>query len=115
MVKQYIPKKGDIVILTFDPQAGHEQQGRRPALILSDELFNKNVGLAIACPITNTDRNFPFHVPINNKEITGYIMSEQIKSIDFKARKVKFVTKLDEVTLGKVQSIVASVLFWIGI
>ena len=111
MVKQYIPKKGDIVVLTFDPQAGHEQQGRRPALILSDELFNKNVGLAIACPITNTDRNFPFHVPVNSKEITGFIMSEQIKSIDYKARKVKFITKVDEEALAKVQSIVESVLF----
>jgi len=111
VVKQYIPKKGDIVVLTFDPQAGHAQQGKRPALILSDELFNKNVGLAIACPITNTDRNFPFHVPVNSKEITGFIMSEQIKSIDFKARKVKFISKVDEEILGKVQSIVESVLF----
>ena len=111
MVKQYIPKKGDIVILTFDPQAGHEQQGRRPALILSDELFNKNVGLAIACPITNTDRNFPFHVPVNTKDLSGFIMSEQIKSIDFKARKAKFITKVDEEALEKVQSIVESVLF----
>ena len=111
MVKQYIPKKGDIVILTFDPQAGHEQQGRRPALILSDELFNKNVGLAIACPITNTDRNFPFHVPVNTKDLSGFIMSEQIKSIDFKARKAKFITKVDKEALEKVQSIVESVLF----
>jgi len=111
VVKQYIPKKGDIVILTFDPQAGHEQQGRRPALILSDELFNKNVGLAIACPITNTDRNFPFHVPVNTKDLSGFIMSEQIKSIDFKARKAKFITKVDEEALEKVQSIVESVLF----
>jgi len=111
MVKQYVPKKGDIVVLTFDSQAGDEQQGRRPALILSDELFNKNVGLAIACPITNTDRNFPFHVPVNSKEITGFIMSEQIKSIDFKARKVKFISKVNEETLEKVQSIVESVLF----
>ncbi|MDF1881425.1 type II toxin-antitoxin system PemK/MazF family toxin [Sulfurimonas sp. MAG313] len=64
MVNSYTPKKGDIIILTFDPQAGHEQAGRRPVLTLSDELFNENVGLAIACPITNTDRNFPFHIPV---------------------------------------------------
>ncbi|MDX9757500.1 MAG: type II toxin-antitoxin system PemK/MazF family toxin, partial [Sulfurimonas sp.] len=63
-MKEYIPKKGDLVILTFDPSAGHEQQGRRPALIISNEVFNKHVGLAIACPITNTDRNFPFHVKL---------------------------------------------------
>ena len=62
MVKNYIPQKGDLVILSFDPSSGHEQKGRRPALIISNEIFNKALGLAIACPITNTDRNFPFHV-----------------------------------------------------
>ena len=62
MVKEYIPQKGDLVILTFDPSAGHEQQGRRPALILSNESFNKALGLAVACPITNTDRNGLFRL-----------------------------------------------------
>ncbi|OHE12452.1 MAG: mRNA-degrading endonuclease, partial [Sulfurimonas sp. RIFOXYC2_FULL_36_7] len=83
MVKEYIPKKGDLVILTFDPSAGHEQQGRRPALIISNEVFNKHVGLAIACPITNTDRNFPFHVKVESDNLTGFIMTEQVKSIDY--------------------------------
>ena len=109
MVKKYIPKQGDIVILTFDPQAGHEQQGRRPALIVSNEVFNKNVGLAIACPITNTDRNFPFHLKVDSSNITGYVMCEQVKSIDYKARKVKFVEKASDNLLSHCLGIIGSV------
>lgn len=111
MVEKYIPQKGDLVILTFDPQAGHEQKGRRPALIISNEAFNKALGLAIACPITNTNRNFPFHVEIKSEKLTGYIMTEQIKSIDFNARNVKFVERVDEETLNKVLGITKSVIF----
>ncbi|RXJ82105.1 type II toxin-antitoxin system PemK/MazF family toxin [Arcobacter sp. F2176] len=111
MVKNYIPKKGDLVILSFDPSAGHEQKGRRPALIISNEAFNKALGLAIACPITNTDRNFPFHVEVKSKNLTGYIMTEQIKSIDYNARQVKFVEKLDEESLNKVLGITESIIF----
>ena len=111
MVNNYIPKKGDLVILNFDPQAGHEQKGRRPALIISNEAFNKTLGLAIACPITNTDRNFPFHVKVESENLTGFIMTEQIKSIDFGARKLKFVETLDEETLNKVLGITKSIIF----
>jgi len=111
MVKEYIPKKGDLVILTFDPQAGHEQKGRRPALIISNEVFNKALGLAIACPITNTNRDFPFHVEVNSERLTGFIMTEQIKSIDYKARKVKFIEKVDQNTLDQVLGITESIIF----
>lgn len=111
MVKEYIPQKGDLVILTFDPSAGHEQQGRRPALIISNEVFNQHVGLAIACPITNTDRKFPFHVAVESDKLTGFIMCEQIKSIDFKARKVKFIAKVSDEVLANVLAIVESVVF----
>lgn len=111
MVENYIPQKGDLVILTFDPQTGHEQKGRRPALIVSNEAFNKALGLAIACPITNTNRDFPFHVQVDSENLTGFIMTEQIKSIDYNARKVKFVEKVDEETLNKVLGITKSVIF----
>jgi mRNA interferase MazF len=111
VVEQYVPEKGDLVILTFDPQAGHEQKGRRPALIISNKSFNKALGLAIACPITNTNRDFPFHVKVDSDNLTGFIMSEQIKSIDFNARKVKFVEKIDESTLNKVLGITQSIIF----
>jgi mRNA interferase MazF len=63
----YIPQKGDLIILTFDPQSGHEQKGRRPALVVSNSLFNQHTGLAIVCPITNTKRDFPFHVAIGDQ------------------------------------------------
>lgn len=111
MVEKYIPQKGDLVLLNFDPQAGHEQKGRRPALIISNSPFNKKLGLAIVCPITNTDRNFPFHVKVDSKNLTGFIMTEQIKSIDYNARKVKFVEKVDEETLNKVLGITKSIMF----
>ena len=91
---RYIPQKGDLVILTFDPQSGHEQKGRRPALVISNRLFNKHTGLAIVCPITNTRRNIPFHAPLPPQaSLTGYIMVEQVKSVDFASRKIKFVEK----------------------
>lgn len=111
MVGNYIPKKGDLVVLTFDPSAGHEQQGRRPALIISNHIFNQRVGLAIVCPITNTDRNFPFHIAVQSKDLNGFVMSEQIKSIDYKARNVKFVSKVDEEVLNQVLGLVESIVF----
>jgi len=111
MVEKYIPQKGDLVLLNFDPQAGHEQKGRRPALIVSNSSFNKKLKLTIVCPITNTDRDFPFHVKLHAKNLTGYIMTEQIKSIDYNARKIKFVEKVDKQTLNKVLGITKSIIF----
>jgi len=90
----YVPEKGDFITLSFDPQAGHEQKGRRPALIISNHLFNQATGLAIACPITNTDRKIPFHLPVpDTSSLTGFLMVEQVKSIDYRARQAKFVEK----------------------
>ena len=106
---EYIPDIGDLVILTFDPQSGHEQKGRRPALIVSNKVFNKALGLAFACPITNTKRDFPFHVEVKSKKLTGFIMVEQCKSIDYKTRKVKFVEKVDKETLDEVLAILDSI------
>lgn len=90
----YIPEKGDFITLSFDPQSGHEQKGRRPALVVSNFIFNKATGLAIVCPITNTNRNIPFHLPVPSaSSLTGFVMVEQVKSIDFNARSAKFVEK----------------------
>ena len=111
MVKKYIPQKGDLVILTFDPQAGHEQKGRRPALIISNKAFNKALGLAIACPITNTNRDFPFHVKLDSENLTGFIMTEQIMSIDYNARGIQFVEKVDQQILNQVLGITKSIIF----
>jgi mRNA interferase MazF len=88
----FVPEKGDFITLSFDPQAGHEQKGRRPALIISNHLFNQATGLAIACPITNTDRKIPFHLPVpTTSSFTGFVMVEQVKSIDYRARNARFV------------------------
>lgn len=108
----YIPQKGDFVMVTLDPQAGHEQKGRRPALVISDTLFNKHTGLAIVCPITNTDRRFPFHVKVTDQSsITGYIMVEQVKSIDFVSRKVRFVKKAPSDILNEVLGILDACIY----
>jgi len=90
----YVPEKGVVIALSFDPQAGHEQKGRRPALIISNHLFNQATGLAIACPITNTDRRVPFHLQVpDTSSLTGFVMIEQVKSIDYRARNARFVEK----------------------
>ena len=88
----YIPKQGDIIAITFDPQPGHEQKGRRPAFVVSKDLFNKSTGMAIVCPIANTERGFPFHIPMpKGSKLTGFIMVEQVKSVDFHARGAKCI------------------------
>ncbi len=109
MVK-YIPEQGDIVALTFDPQSGHEQKGRRPAIIISNKTFNQHLGLAFACPITNTKRDFPFHIKVESDNITGYIMSEQMKSIDYNARKIKFIEKANQNTINQILGIIDSII-----
>jgi mRNA interferase MazF len=109
-VVKYIPEQGDIVALNFDPQSGHEQKGRRPALIISNKVFNQHLGLAFACPITNTKRDFPFHVAVKSENITGYIMAEQMKSIDYKSRSIKFIEKANTQIVNDILSIIDSIL-----
>lgn len=108
----YIPCKGDFVVLTFDPQAGHEQKGRRPAIIISNTLFNQHTGLAIVCPITNTNRNFPFHIKIPQaSSLSGFIMVEQVKSVDFRQRKIKFIEKASTETINEVLGILDACIY----
>jgi len=102
----YVPRKGDLIALTFDPQSGHEQRGRRPALVVSNTLFNKHTGLCFACPITNTRRDYPFHVAIpEGQDVTGFVMVEQIKSIDFRARRAKRIGRAPVQVLEEALSI----------
>lgn len=109
---RYVPKQGDFVVLSFDPQSGREQMGRRPALVVSTSLFNKHTGMAMACPITNTFRNFPFHVEVPaGSRLTGYIMVEQIKSIDYASRKAKLVGKASRSLLDEVLGILDACLY----
>lgn len=86
----YVPRRGDLVWLTFDPQAGHEQAGRRPAFVLSPETYNRKTGLFLACPITSKIKGYPFEVPLPaGLPVAGVILADQIKSLDWKARKAE--------------------------
>jgi mRNA interferase MazF len=111
-MKAYLPRKGDFVAVTFDPQSGHEQKGRRPALVVSNTLFNKHTGLAIVCPLTNTDRGFPFHVAVTkDPRVSGFVMVEQVKSIDFRARDAKRIGKASDRVLEEVLSILDACIY----
>lgn len=111
-MKAYLPKKGDFVAVTFDPQSGHEQKGRRPALVVSNTLFNKHTGLAIVCPLTNTDLGFPFHVAVTkDPKVSGFVMVEQVKSIDFRARDAKRIGKASDRVLEEVLSILDACIY----
>ncbi len=108
----YVPNQGDFVTLNFDPQAGHEQRGRRPALVVSKTLFNKATGMAICCPITNTDRGIPFHVAITGRSsLTGFVMCEQVKSLDFRARGLTKIGKAATAVLDEVLAILDASLY----
>jgi len=108
----YTPKKGDFVILSFDPQSGHEQKGRRPAFVVSNTLFNSHTGLAMVCPLTKTNRKYPFHVKVpDQSSLNGFIMVEQIKAVDYESRKIKFVEKAPQVVLNDVLGILDACLY----
>ena len=93
MAKEYIPDRGDIVWLHFDPQSGPEQAGRRPAFVVSPRAYNRKVGLALFCPITSRVKGYPFEVPLSDEGKTrGAVLSDQLKSLDWRARKA---TRLD--------------------
>src|SRR5438552_15502873 len=84
----YVPERGDAVWITLDPQAGHEQAGRRPALVLSPSAYNGRVGLALFCPITSQVKGYPFEVPIPaGSSVTGVVGADQVKSLDWRGRK----------------------------
>jgi mRNA interferase MazF len=94
VMPHYTPCKGDFVSLTFETQSGHEQKGRRQALVISNDLFNQKTGLAMVCPLTNTDRKIPFHLKVPEScTLTGFVMVDQVKSVDYAARHAKFIDK----------------------
>ena len=108
----YVPRKGDFIAVTLDPQSGHEQRGRRPALVMSNDLFNRHTGLCIACPITTTRRDYPFHVSIpDGQDVTGFVMVEQVKSIDFRSRNVKRIGHAPEPVLQEALSILDACIY----
>ena len=98
----YIPERGDAVWIMFNPQAGHEQVGHRPAIVLSPATYNGKVGLAILCPITNI-KGYPFEVVLPaGLAVTGAILSDQVKSLDWRARNATFICTLPAATVAAV-------------
>jgi mRNA interferase MazF len=110
--KKYIPKRGDIVWTNFDPASGHEQMGKRPALVLSPSAFNKKIKLAMVAPITSRVRGHGFEVALRGRKVTGVVLCQQVKMIDFSARGIQFAEKASEATivdaLAKVRAIVSN-------
>lgn len=95
MAHRYVPNRGDAVWLSFSPQAGREQAGRRPALVISPRAYNRKVGLAIFCPITRQVKGYPFEVGVpSGLEVSGVVLSDQVKSLDWRTRKAEFICKL---------------------
>ena len=100
--KTYVPRRGDIVWLDFTPQSGHEQRGRRPAVTISQLSYNAKTNLALFCPITSLEKGYPFEVSVaSGSKIHGVILSDQIKSLDWKTRNAEFIEHLDEETLDE--------------
>ncbi len=103
MGRQYIPERGDLVWLQFNPQAGHEQSGKRPALVLSPKAYNGKVGLAVFCPVTSKIKGYPFEVILPDKlEIAGAVLADQVKSLDWRARKARKLGRLPGALLKEV-------------
>ena len=107
---RYVPQRGDVVWISLDPQAGHEQSGRRPALVLSPGFYNGKAGLALLCPITSQVKGYPFEVPLDaNAGARGVVLSDQVKSLDWRARRArrKGATSKDMVdrTLARVRTL----------
>ena len=101
--KEYFPARGDVVWISLSPQTGHEQSGRRPAVILSPEAYNRKVGLAVLCPITGQIKKYPFEVCVpNGLPVAGVILSDQVKNLDWRTRGAEFVCALPEATIKEV-------------
>lgn len=107
----YCPQRGDVVWISFNPPAGHEQAGHRPALVLSPEPYNRKVGLALLCPITTQVKGYPFEVNVPaGLKASGVVLSDQVKSMDWKARRASFLCSLPKATVHQVLSKVGTLL-----
>ena len=103
MNRGYFPDRGDAVWLNFSPKAGHPQSGRRPAVVVSPGSYNKKVGLGLFCPITSQTKGYPFEVGIPaGMNVSGVVLSDQIKSLDWKVREAQFICKLPVSTMSEV-------------
>ena len=108
----YEPERGDIVWIMLNPQSGHEQAGHRPAIVLSPQKYNSKAGLLICCPITSNEKNYPFEVKIpNGLSISGVILSDQVKSLDWRARQAQLICKIPKSVVESVIEKLSLLLF----
>ncbi|MGH7587024.1 MAG: endoribonuclease MazF [Gemmatimonadota bacterium] len=99
----FVPGRGDLIWIALDPQAGHEQAGRRPAVVVSPRAYNRKVGLALCCPITSRIKGYPFEVALPPKgDITGVVLADQVKSLDWRARRAKRAGRLTAEAIAEV-------------
>jgi mRNA interferase MazF len=109
--RAYVPECGDVVWITLNPQAGREEEGRRPAVVVSPQSYNAKVGLAIFCPVTGQVKGYPFEVLIPaGLPVTGAILSDQVKSLDWRARKAELICALPARTISEVLEKLATLL-----
>jgi mRNA interferase MazF len=102
--------QGDVVWLDFDPRAGHEQAGRRPAVVLTPRSYNTRSGLALVCPITSKAKGYPFEVPVSAGQITGVVLSDHVSSLDWSVRNAAYVSRVPEATLAEIMAKIAALL-----
>jgi mRNA interferase MazF len=108
----WTPERGDFIVVSFDPQSGREQKGRRPALVVSHTRFNQRTGLAVVCPVTNTDRGYAFHVAIPEGScVTGFVMGEQVVAIDYRTRRAKHIGQAPPEVLVDVLAVLDAFLY----
>ncbi len=110
MVARYVPEAGDIAWLDFDPQAGREQGRRRPALVLTDQAYNRASGLVIVCPLTSKRKPYPFALPVVVDKVEGALLVDHLKSMDWEARNAAFHSKADPALVSKVRAYIAVLL-----
>jgi len=102
-VRAYVPKRGDVVWITMNPQAGHEQAGRRPAVVLSPVMYNEKAGLAIMCPVTSQIKGYPFEVSLpSGLPVSGVILADQVKSLDWHARNTELICTLPSKAIAEI-------------
>lgn len=104
MVTRYIPRAGDLIWLDFDPQAGREQAKRRPALVVTDQAYNRASGLVLVCPLTSRRKPYPFALPVTVDKIEGAVLVDHLKSLDWSARRAAFHSKSDPALLSQVRA-----------
>ena len=110
VTKSYIPSRGDLIWVNFSPAYGHEQRGKRPAIVISPLSYNEKSGIALICPITSKAKNYPFEIFVNEGKIKGVILADQIKSVDWKERHAKFVAQASTQTIRMTQKYLALII-----